>query len=72
MKNITLSIPEDLLAKSRQYAKEHNISLNQMIRNILANFVKEQETSKKLVEKSKEYSVNEPGIKWNRDEIYER
>jgi len=72
MKNVTLSFPDDLLAKSRQYAKEHNISLNQMIRDILAKYVKEQETSKKLIEKSQAFSVNEPGIKWNRDEIYDR
>jgi metal-responsive CopG/Arc/MetJ family transcriptional regulator len=72
MKNITLSIPDDLLAESRKYAQEHNTSLNQMIRDILASYVQKKDTSHKLLEKSEEYSVEAKDYKWNRDEIYER
>lgn len=72
MKNVTLSIPDDLLAESRKYALEHNISLNQMIRDILASYVKKKDTSKKLLEKSEAFSVEVKDYKWNRDEIYDR
>lgn len=72
MKNVTLSIPDDLLAKSRKYAQERNTSLNQMIRDILANYVQKKDTAKKLFEKSENFSVEIKNYKWNRDEIYDR
>ncbi|MDH5382798.1 MAG: type II toxin-antitoxin system HicB family antitoxin [Cyclobacteriaceae bacterium] len=39
MKNITLSIPEDILRRSREYAKKHGVSLNQMVRNLLSQTI---------------------------------
>jgi predicted nucleic acid-binding protein len=35
MKNVTLSLPEELLKKSREYAKKHGTSLNQLIREAI-------------------------------------
>ena len=72
MKNVTLSIPDELLAKSRDYAAEHNTSLNQMIRDILSNFVRKKSTVEKLLEKSDAFSIETEAFKWNRDEIYDR
>ena len=72
MKNVTLSIPDDLLAKSREYALAHNTSLNQMIRDMLTSFVQKRSTVEKLLEKSDTFSVDTGTYKWNRDEIYDR
>jgi hypothetical protein len=35
MKNVTLSIPEELLAMSREYAARHQTTLNQLVRDML-------------------------------------
>ena len=72
MKNVTLSLPDDLLAKSREYANEHGTSLNQMIRDILSSFVQKKSTVEKLLEKSDAFSIETEPFKWNRDEIYDR
>lgn len=39
IKRITLSIPEDLLKMSKDYAKKHHISLNQLICDLLSKTV---------------------------------
>ena len=36
--NITLSIPDEIVANAREYAKTHGTSLNQMIRDHLNRF----------------------------------
>ena len=59
MKNKTLSIPEDLLIKSREYATKHGTSLNKFIREFLKQVVQSEDKSTidKLLEKSDSYSV---------------
>ena len=39
MKNITLSIDEDLLQAGREYAKNHNISFNALVRRLIMQTV---------------------------------
>ena len=39
MKNITLSIDEDLLNAGREYAKNHNISFNALVRKLIEQTV---------------------------------
>ena len=39
--NITLSIPDDVVANAREYAKKHGTSLNQMVRDHLKRFSEE-------------------------------
>ena len=39
--NITLSIPDDVVANAREYAKRHGTSLNQIIRDHLNRFSRE-------------------------------
>jgi hypothetical protein len=73
MKNITLSIPDDLLNKSREYALEHGTSLNQMIRDYLNSRVMKDQ--KKALESlfGKMDSVQvKTNIKWTRDDLYKR
>ena len=41
--NITLSIPDEVVANAREYAKRHGTSLNQMVRDHLKNFSSEAE-----------------------------
>lgn len=74
MKNVTLSIPEDLLKKSREYAKKQGTSLNQLIRNLLKNHVapEEEDPVQKLIYNTNRLSVNTKNWKWNREDIYDR
>ncbi|MEM6526019.1 MAG: DUF6364 family protein [Bacteroidota bacterium] len=73
MKNITLSIPDDLLAKSREYAKRQGKSLNDMVRELLKRTV--SQNTNDLLE-SIDKSRSELGIDtkrgFNREELYER
>jgi hypothetical protein len=39
MKNITLSIPYDILIKSREYAAKHGTSLNKLVRSFLQSTI---------------------------------
>jgi flagellar motor component MotA len=74
MKNVTLSIPDDLLLRSREYALRHGTSLNQFIRDVLKTIVENQDKStvEKLLEKSSSIAVKTKNIKWSREEIYDR
>ena len=44
MKNVTLSLPDDLLRRSREYAQQHGTSLNELIRNLLKRQVSPNES----------------------------
>lgn len=73
MKNITLSIPDDLLAKVRQYAQMRNKSINQLIREMLTIRVQSKNAVQNLIDISDRLAaVNKEKYKWNRDEIYDR
>ncbi len=73
MKNVTLSIPDDLLAKSRDYAMEHNTSLNQMIRDYLSSKVlKDQKKGTESLFKHMDSVEVKTNIKWTRDDLYKR
>lgn len=72
MKNITLSIPEDLLIKSREYAQRHQTTLNQLVRDMLKRVVQQKNPVDSLLEKSEQFAVNTKGTTFNRDEIYDR
>ncbi len=39
MANVTLSIDDDVLKRSREYARAHGVSLNAMIRDLLERAV---------------------------------
>lgn len=72
MKNVTLSIPEDLLERSRNYAREHQTTLNEMVRNLLKKTVNTDKKS--FIERLEEFdkiSVDTT-IKSNREDIYDR
>ena len=71
MKNITLSIDEDLLQSGREYAKAHNTSLNVLVRRLLEQTVERKKTrwledTFRLMDKA---NVASKG-RWKRDELY--
>lgn len=73
MKNVTLAIPDDLLVKAREYAKNHGTTLNEMIRDLLQKRVspEEQNFIEKLEEFRKELKIDTK-VKYSRNELYER
>jgi lysophospholipase L1-like esterase len=73
MPNITLSIDDDLLDAGRKYAKEHNTSLNALVRDLLAKAVTRSSSSRleegfKLADK---FHFSSKGKKWKREDLYD-
>lgn len=72
MKNITLSIDNDVLRAGREYAKKHNISFNALIRRLLEQTVLKSshdwiDECLQLMDKAK---ANSQGKKWKRKDLY--
>lgn len=74
MKNVTLSIPDDLLSKSRAYAELHGTTLNQMIRDLLKRNVTtmEESVSQSLIDHADRTAVSMKGQTWNRKDAYKK
>jgi plasmid stability protein len=74
MKNITLSLPDELLDQSRAYAQRHGTSLNELVRHLLRLQVHFQQDNPldQFVRLTQEFSVDTKSIKWTRDELYDR
>ncbi len=73
MKNVTLSLPEDLIAKSREYARKRGMSLNELIRKYLKSNVSvdSKSTAEKLLEKRRDFKFDTK-ITWKREDLYDR
>jgi len=74
MHNITLSIQDNILKASRAYSKQHNISLNALIRDLLARTVMRSANSAMLEESFRladKANANSHGKKWSRSELYD-
>lgn len=72
MKNITLSIDDDILKLGREYARQHNISLNALVRRLLEQTVTRSSTqwlndTFTLMDKTNVSSKNQ---KWKREDLY--
>lgn len=74
MKNVTLSMPDDLLQKSRAYAQKHGTTLNQMIRDLLKKHIEKEGISvaEAIVQYAKKTVPSKVGYKWNREDAYLR
>jgi pyrroloquinoline quinone (PQQ) biosynthesis protein C len=77
MQNITLSADADIITQMRLYAKEHNTTVNQIVRDHFSHLLDEKpsrdvlaEKLDRLVEKHADYP--EEGWKFDRSEIYLR
>lgn len=73
MKNITLSINDDLLKAARDYAKTHNISLNKLLRDYLKKTVINDSSDwlDECFKKMDELKLNSNNGMFNRKEIYD-
>ncbi len=77
MKNVTLSVEEDVLAAVRKYAASRNTTVNGLVRDYLGKLATQEDRAaqarKELVELAKA-STFDPGAdwKWNREELYDR
>ncbi len=72
MKNITLSIDEDILQAGREYARLHDMSFNVLVRKLIEQTVVPQKEkwltdTFALMDK---LDVASSGKKWTRDELY--
>lgn len=72
MKNITLSIDEDLLKAGREYAKKHSVSLNSLIRRLLRQTVSQSNNRwlDELFSNIDAAGANSKGSKWKREDLY--
>lgn len=73
MQNITLSVDEKLVEDGRRYAKEHNTSLNAIVRDILARTVREDRTNwiTECIKKMDAANGRSRGRKWKREDLYD-
>jgi uncharacterized protein DUF6364 len=76
LRNLTLSIDEELLRSARKVALDRNTSVNQIIRECLQRLVQETDGQRAAILGIEEIFRNsryEIGAKdWTRDDLYER
>ncbi len=74
--NITLSADKDLIEKSRAFARKHNTSLNQLVRNYLARLVAQGDLKEMALEFEhlalSDSGSSPEGYTFDRDELYSR
>lgn len=74
MKNVTLSIPDDIVRKARQYAQDHGTTLNDLIRRYLRDTVNDQgeDFLTKINDSLDIMGVDTSKVKYTREELHER
>lgn len=72
MRNITLSFPDDLIEKGRNYARKHDMSLNALVRDAFRRMVESEmeDPTADIFEALERASGRSDGRRWTRDEIY--
>ncbi len=69
---MTLSIPDELLAKSRKYAHQHGTTFNDMVRDLLKKYVAQNANPlDRFLEHTEEIKIETEHIKWARNELYD-
>lgn len=75
LKNITISIDEEVLEAGREYAKKHNTSLNALIRRLLAQTVLPEKANwlEECFERMDQVQdqADSQGKQWSREELYD-
>lgn len=71
MKNVTISMDEDLLTRSRDFAHAQGTTLNELIRQLLRRTVIgiESDWTEGFLKVAEEVKGESKGWKWNRSEI---
>ena len=74
VKNITLSLDDELLEAGRQYADRHQTTLNALVRELLAKTVlaDRQSVIKEMFRLMDANPGNSRGRRWKREDLYDR
>ena len=73
MANITLSLEDDVLKRSREYARARGLSLNALVRQLLerAVSVPQDGSIDELFRLMDDLKADSRGRRWTREEIYD-
>lgn len=74
MKNITLALDEETLDAGRAYAQRHQITLNALIRDLLAKTVvaDRQAAVREMFRLMDTHPGHSQGQRWTREDLYAR
>ena len=76
MKNITLSVEEEVLSSVRRYAAERNSSVNALVREYLTTVAQHDDRARHARERLRELSRKSRGRlgkrTWSREDLHER
>lgn len=76
LKNLTLTVDEDLLLAARKAALDQRTSVNQLVRDYLQYFVEEHDQrriARKAIEQIFKNTTAEVGlVNWSREDLHER
>jgi hypothetical protein len=76
MKNITLSVDDDVLAAARRFAAEHDSTVNGLVRDYLTRLARYDDraaTARRRIRELSDQSEGRIGVKtWTRDSLHER
>jgi hypothetical protein len=72
--NITISLDENLISASREYAKKNNTSFNALVEKLLTKTVLQDPDflSKEMIRLMNEAQGDSKRQKWTREELYDR
>ena len=75
MKNITLSLDENVLATVRRHAAERNSSVNALVRDYLTNLAAHQDRAKRARARLRQLSTQSKGRlgkkTWTREDLHD-
>lgn len=76
MKNITLSVDEEVLATVRRHAAENNSTVNALVREYLGNLAAHQDRARQARTRLRQLSAQSQGRlgkkTWSRDDLHDR
>jgi hypothetical protein len=76
MKNITLSVDEEVLAAVRRHAAERNSTVNALVREYLTNLASHQDRANRARARLRQLSTRSHGRlgkkTWSREDLHER
>jgi len=76
MKNITLSVDDDVLSAARRRAAERNSTVNALVREYLRNLAQQDDRARRARARLKQLSARSQGRlgkkNWTRDALHDR
>jgi hypothetical protein len=76
MKNITLSVDDEVLAAVRRHAAERNSTVNALVREYLTNLAQHQDRARRARVRLRQLSKQSDGRlgkkTWTRDDLHDR